>query len=164
MAGVIEYKERNNGLDIYNININSRIPSKNITEAQTSYTRGLLTSMPAIQRKMPNIMQNDANAAAVAAENALKTMGRWNSKNGPRAAADARVKYWEKHMPLGSPQWKRNALKNSRNALASLTPRKSIWPFGGKHRKTNKRRTNKRRTNKRRTNTRRTNHTKRNRN
>jgi hypothetical protein len=159
MAGVIEYKEGNNGLDIYNININSRNSSKNVTDAQNSYTRGLLTSMPAIQRNMPTIMKKEANTAAAAAERALRTMGRWNSKNGPRAAAEARVRYWTNKTPLGSPQWKLNALKNSRNAL---TPRKRIWPFGGKHRRTNKRRTNKRRTNKRRTNKRR--HTKRNRN
>ena len=136
MAGVNEYKEGNNVKEVSN---------------------GKFTTYGSfLSRNMKTKMSEEANKEALKAKNNMikmrKRMINYDESNVPRAAAEARVRYWEKHTQLGSPQWKRNALKNSRNALAALTPEKKGWFSGGKHRKTHKRKTNKRR------------HTKRNRN
>lgn len=152
MEGINEYKERNNGILLTNIKVIPRLTKNELANARTAYNRGYSTYKPYIQRNMTNIMSKEANTAASRAESALKTTGRWTNKNGTRAAADARVRYWNSKTPLGSPQWKRNALQKSKNEQAALTPQKSWLPWGGKHRKTHKRHTNKRR------------HTKRNRN
>lgn len=141
MEGVNEYKEGNNGINLSNVTLinKSRSPRYNVEEA----SNGKYTSYgPLVSRNMKTIMSNEANNAAIKAENSLKRMSRWNKNSGARAAAEAKVRYWENHTPLGSPKWKRNKLQNSKNALAALTQKRG-WLFGGKHRKTHKRKTHK---------------------
>jgi len=146
MDGVNEYKERNN-VNLSNITLinKSRLPYYNVKEV----SNGKFTTYgPLVSRNMKTKMSEEANKAASKAKNNMikmrKRMIKYDESNVPRAAAEARVRYWENHTPLGSPQWKRNALKNSRNALAALTPQKKGWFSGGNHRKTHKRKTNKR--------------------
>jgi len=145
MAGVNEYKERNN-VNLSNVTLinKSRSPYYNVKEA----SNGKFTTYGSfLSRNMKTEMSEEANKEALKAKNSMikmrKRMINYDESNVPRAAAEARVRYWENHTPLGSPRWKRNALKNSRNALAALTQKKG-WFSGGKHRKTHKRNTNKR--------------------